>query len=80
MSQPTTSPAPYPVDCGDCGAGIGQPCVMGCPNTDPIEPHISYTETVEYMGSQGAYLAPDECRTCYRTQDKLVQNCTEHKS
>lgn len=27
----------YPRACTDCGAGIGQPCVSGCPNLDTIE-------------------------------------------
>lgn len=40
---------------------------------------LPYTETVDYMGAQGAYLAPDECRTCYKEENKIVQNCTKHE-
>ncbi len=40
---------------------------------------LPYTETVDYIGDRGGYLAPDECRTCYVLDNKLVRNCTEHK-
>ena len=39
---------------------------------------IPYTETVNYLGDQGHFLAPDECRVCWRDRNQLVQNCTEH--
>lgn len=29
-------PRPYPVDCVDCGAQVGEPCMSGCPNLDPV--------------------------------------------
>lgn len=40
---------------------------------------IPYSETVEGRGDRGAFLAPDECRICWRYEDKIVQNCEKHK-
>lgn len=45
----------------------------------PEEYDLPYSETVDYMGAQGAYLAPDECRTCYKEDNKIVQNCKKHE-
>lgn len=39
---------------------------------------LSYRESVDFKGDRGAYLAPNECRTCWAELDKLVRNCDLH--
>lgn len=39
---------------------------------------FGYTESVDYKGDRGSYLAPDECRTCYTENNLIVRNCTLH--
>lgn len=40
---------------------------------------IPYSETVQGRGDRGAFLAPNECRVCWRDFDKLTEDCQEHK-
>lgn len=28
---------PFPVPCEDCGAEVGQPCIIGCPTQDDFD-------------------------------------------
>lgn len=44
----------------------------------PEDYDIPYSETVNAMGDRGAFLAPDECRVCWRDHNKLTTNCQEH--
>ena len=40
---------------------------------------LSFVESVDYIGDRGGYLAPDECRTCYTEDSKLIRNCSVHR-
>lgn len=39
---------------------------------------LPYSETVNFRGDRGAFLAPDECRICWFEQNKLTTDCHEH--
>jgi hypothetical protein len=39
---------------------------------------ISYEESIDYIGDRGGYLAPDECRYCYKEKNEIVRNCPDH--